>query len=164
MATETEPGLHTIEIARPEALRLFIIAALFGLAGVAGFTAVMALGEFAGTVGFMGVACLGLLFVGRAMFLTDASRVIFDGDCLRDDTGLEICRLEEIVKVERGFALFKPSSGFVLMLKAEKPRGWSPGLWWRYGRRIGVGGATPSRAGRAMADAITATIAMKNAA
>ena len=33
-----------------------------------------------------------------------------------------------------------------------------PGLWWRIGRRIGVGGVTPASQSKVMADLITARL------
>jgi hypothetical protein len=86
---------------------------------------------------------------------------MFDGERIYDDTGTELCRLDDIVEIERGLALFKPSGGFVLRVKTAGPRSWSPGLWWRAGRRVGVGGATSSRAGKHMADAITGALATR---
>ncbi|MEL6792102.1 MAG: hypothetical protein AAFP78_01515, partial [Pseudomonadota bacterium] len=96
-----------------------------------------------------------LLWFGYAMATAKATSVTFDGETLTDDAGVVICTLEDIHSVERGFALFKPSGGFALLLKAEKERAWSPGLWWRIGQRVGIGGATPGRSSRNMADAIT---------
>lgn len=85
--------------------------------------------------------------------------VRFDGARLIDDAGAVLCTLDQIESVDRGFALWKPSGGFVILLKTPQPRGWSPGLWWRIGRRVGVGGATPGKAGAPMADAIAGALA-----
>ena len=60
-----------------------------------------------------------------------------------------------IASVDRGAFAFKPSNGFTVRLKSPAPRAWLPGLWWRLGRRVGVGGATPGKAARDMADVIT---------
>lgn len=151
------------EIARPEALRWAVLVALVALAVMSAVIGFGAAAEAPGTAVFMAVLVVGLLAFARALFLTDAARLVFDGERLVDDTGAVICALEEIERVDRGFAFFKPSSGFVITLKAPGPRGWSPGLWWRLGRRVGVGGATPSRAGRHMADALNAALALRNA-
>jgi hypothetical protein len=108
-------------------------------------------------------AALALAWFGYAMATAKATSVTFDGETLTDDAGVVICALDEIHSVERGFALFKPSGGFALVLKAEKERAWSPGLWWRIGQRVGIGGATPGRSSRNMADAITIAMAMRDA-
>lgn len=155
---------YAAEIRRPAAMRWLVLIALISLAFICGVVAVVAIERSPVTMVLMGVGALGTLVVARALMANRATRVIFDGERLLDDTGVEICLLEDIAKVERGFALFKPSSGFVLALHAPRARGWAPGLWWRVGRRVGIGGATPSRAGRNMADAITAALAGKNAA
>jgi hypothetical protein len=65
-----------------------------------------------------------------------------------------IARWDEIKRVERGALAFKPSNGFLLTLEQPQPRAWVPGLWWRVGRRVGIGGITPAGEGRYMADQI----------
>ncbi|QIE57044.1 hypothetical protein G5B40_17320 [Pikeienuella piscinae] len=164
MANEQDINAATIEIARPEALRWMLFVALIVLAVACGAVGSASFSSSPLTAGFMALSTIGLLLLGRALFLTDAARLIFDGERLVDDSGAEICRLDEIERIERGFAFFKPSSGFVLKLTEPRPRGWSPGLWWRLGRRVGVGGATPSRAGRHMADALSGALAMRSGA
>lgn len=159
----TEPQAASSEIRRPEAMRWLVLAALVGVAVLCGVVAAASIERSPATMALTTVTALAVLLVARRLLLDKATRIIFDGARLADDTGAEICRLDEIEKVERGFALFKPSSGFVLVLKAPRGRGWAPGLWWRAGRRVGVGGATSSRAGRDMADAITAALAMRSA-
>lgn len=75
-------------------------------------------------------------------------------DGLFDGNGREICRMDQIAGVERGVFAFKPSNGFLVRLKEPGPRAWQPGLWWRLGRRVGVGGVTPAGQGKFMADMI----------
>ncbi|MBL4559156.1 MAG: hypothetical protein JKP98_25190 [Rhodobacteraceae bacterium] len=70
--------------------------------------------------------------------------------------------IAEIERVDRGALAFKPSGGFVLHLAAPGTAGWAPGLWWRVGRRLGVGGATNPMEGRAMADIIAVRIALRD--
>ena len=35
---------------------------------------------------------------------------------------------------------------------------WAPGMWWRVGRRVGVGGLTGGAESRAVADALAAML------
>lgn len=91
----------------------------------------------------------------RRLVLTEEALVEEAPDGTRER---ELCRLDEIVRVERGTFAFKPSNGFVIRLKAPATRVWAPGLWWRFGKRIGVGGVTPAGQGKAMADVIAARI------
>ena len=82
-----------------------------------------------------------------AIRLTDAGVV--------DSTGRVIAAFDNIARVDRSPFAFKPSNGFVLHLKTRADRVWMPGLYWRYGRRVGVGGTIPSAAARFMADQIS---------
>lgn len=107
-------------------------------------------------------AALGLGWFAWAMASAKASSLTFDGETLTDNAGVAVCHIDEVDRIERGFAMFKPSGGFAILLKAEKPRGWSPGLWWRWGKRIGVGGATYGRAARNMADSMSIALAMRD--
>lgn len=77
---------------------------------------------------------------------------------LRSTDGEVIAPLEQIESVDRGVFAFKPSNGFILRLKTAAPGRWRPGLWWRIGRRVGIGGVTPGAQGKAMADMLTALL------
>jgi hypothetical protein len=80
---------------------------------------------------------------------------------LREAGGRRLARLSEVRSVNRGTFAVKPSNGFLLVLERPAPAVWAPGLWWRIGRRVGVGGVTGRQAGRAMADAIAALLARR---
>lgn len=71
-----------------------------------------------------------------------------------DQSGEMIVNMDDIINVERGALAFKPSNGFMLKTRTPASRRWEPGLWWRFGRRIGVGGVTPASQGKVMADLI----------
>jgi hypothetical protein len=89
--------------------------------------------------------------------------LVLTGDRLADSTGRTVARLDEIEGVERGMLAFKPSNGFLLRLSRPGTRHWSPGLWWRLGRRVGVGGVTGAGETRAMADLIALALAERDA-
>lgn len=74
---------------------------------------------------------------------------------LRDSTGRTMARVKDIRTVERGAFAFKPSHGFVVMLETPAPRVVVPGVWWRFGRRIGVGGTAPPGQARFMAEVLS---------
>ena len=97
---------------------------------------------------------------GLALYLSDQVRrataltiELSDGRIF-DSAGRELCRLDEIESIERGAFAFKPSNGFLIHLKSRKSWVWAPGLWWRLGRRIGVGGVTPASQAKFMSDMI----------
>lgn len=90
----------------------------------------------------------------KKLFLTE--------DALQDSDGAILVRVDDIVGVDRGMLAIKPSNGFMLKLKKPAPRAWQPGLWWRAGRRLAVGGVTPGRQTRPMADIISIMIARRS--
>ena len=107
---------------------------------------------------------LGVLaLVGCVRMLNATSRgLILSETGLSDTEGRLVAPLADIEKVERGAFAFKPSNGFVLRLKSPMPRAWEPGLWWRFGRRVGVGGVISGAEGRQMADLIAARLASRD--
>ncbi len=107
---------------------------------------------FAGALGYMAAR---MHAAGRlGIVLTKAS--------LKDTSGRELCKVSQIKSVDRGFVMFKPSNGFVIRLTEPLSRVWVPGLWWRFGTRIGAGGITSGAAAKSMADLITALMAERD--
>ena len=104
---------------------------------------------------------------GVSLWVGDKMRRATDGWIeLRDDQlvtqdGEVIAALDDIEKVDRGMLAFKPSNGFMLKTKTPAARRWEPGLWWRIGRRIGVGGVTPASQSKVMADLISARLVIR---
>lgn len=92
-----------------------------------------------------------------AVRLWQATGVVLEltGVELREAGGRRLARIDEIEAVNRGVFALKPSNGFTLVLRAAPGAVWAPGLWWRLGRRVGVGGVTGRFEGRRMADALT---------
>lgn len=81
---------------------------------------------------------------------------------LRDTSGTVLAHTGDIVSVDRGMFAFKPSNGFLLKLSGPAARRWRPGMWWRLGARIGVGGMTPGHQTKFMAEIISAMIAQRD--
>ena len=81
---------------------------------------------------------------------------------LRDTSGVVIARVEDMVSLDRGAFAFKPSNGFLIRLTSGQGRTWRPGMWWRIGSRIGVGGMTPGPQTKFMAEMISAMIAQRD--
>ena len=94
------------------------------------------------------------LFLADKVRQATALSIEFSDDRLFDSSGRELCRLADIASVERGAFAFKPSNGFMIRLKSAKPRVWAPGLWWRMGRRVGIGGVTPAAQAKFMSELI----------
>lgn len=109
----------------------------------------------------LGLAALGMSEKTRRG--TEGS-VELTKDGLRDSNGEVIATLDQIVAVDRGMFAMKPSNGFLIRLKTAQPRRWLPGLWWRLGRRVGIGGVTPGPQTKAMAQMLEILIAERNQA
>lgn len=74
------------------------------------------------------------------------------GTLRESGSGRVLARFEDIRSVDRGPFAFKPTNGFVVLLNDPSSKAWAPGLWWRVGRRIGVGGVTHRHEARLMAE------------
>lgn len=108
------------------------------------------------TLGGFGVISLALSYLvwqstGGSVYLTETD--------VRDSDGRILAELADIEKVERGVFAIKPSNGFVLITKKPQGRMWAPGLYWRLGRRVGIGGVVPAGATKFMAEQIAFRIA-----
>ncbi|KUF12607.1 hypothetical protein [Pseudoponticoccus marisrubri] len=99
------------------------------------------------------------LWVSQLMWEVTGHALILTETDLRDSDGTVIARLDDIARVDRGAFAMKPSNGFLIVLKTSGPRAWRPGLWWRLGRRVAVGGVTAGSQTRPMADVIKVKIA-----
>ena len=121
---------------------------------------------FAQPPSFLGQVFL-LVIGGGSLWLADRMRratshsIELTQTELRDSSGIVIARLDDIVSIDRGVFAFKPSNGFLLRTKKPETRVWRPGLWWRIGRQIGVGGMTPGHQTKPMSQIISAIIAQR---
>lgn len=111
-------------------------------------------------VGAMGVAALA---VGWALFKATARCVELRESGLYDTDGTCLAAMEDIQRVDRGVFAFKPSNGFLMRTYSSQSLIWRPGLYWRLGRRLGVGGITRASEGKQMADIISILLADKEA-
>ncbi len=133
-----------------------------GLVAGAGGALMIAANDVAGGAGLV-LAVLGGVGVVMAAVLWRASagHVVLTEQGLFDHAGTCLAKLAEIDAVTAAPFAFKPSNGFTLMLNTPQTRLWVPGLYWRYGRRLGIGGVPAGQAARAMAERIAALIAQR---
>ncbi|MCA0919713.1 hypothetical protein [Pseudooceanicola nanhaiensis] len=145
--------------------RLFGMAVLLGLGALLLY---LALGTpVQGMVLKLGLIALalGALWVASALYTATRHELQLTDAGLRDSTGVVIAPMAQIVRVDRGTFAFKPSNGFLLRL--EKGAGgalWRPGLYWRFGGRVGVGGVAKAAETKQMADIIAVKLADRAAA
>ena len=91
----------------------------------------------------------------RALVLTEQALI--------DTRDGEICRIDDIAQVNRGVFAVKPARGFALSLAQGGKRVWVPGMWWRIGRSVGVGGMTGAAETKLLAEMIEAMVAVRKA-
>ena len=116
------------------------------------------------TSGAVVVVALGAGGLVVAEILRRSSRVWISltEEGLFDSRGVKIATWDEIAGIERGSFALKPSNGFGLRLRERAPRAWVPGIWWRIGRRVGVGGVLPPRPTRFMAEDMALRLAERD--
>ena len=88
---------------------------------------------------------------------------LLDETGLRQEDGTPIAPLDDIASIDRALFSFKPSNGFLIRLRAPLGRAWVPGMWWRIGRRVGIGGVTGGAETKMMADALSMMVAERDA-
>ena len=129
------------------------------LVALGGFLVAIALARPPEALGwrlFLLVAGGGALWLGWRMWAASARGLVLTEEGLREagEGGRWVAPVEAVAGVERGAFAFKPSNGFSLRMRAPGPRAWVPGVWWRVGRRVGVGGVLRAGEARAAADMI----------
>ncbi|WP_169052594.1 hypothetical protein [Pseudooceanicola onchidii] len=141
---------------------------IFGVAVLAGLSVLLLRMALAGAGGSWldaMVLLMGLVAALGAWVMYRATRrsVILTREGVFDSTGTCLTTLDDIVTVDRGTFAFKPSNGFLLRTRTKATRLWQPGLYWRFGRRIGVGGITRAAEAKQMADVLAVTLAERAA-
>ncbi|WP_415401867.1 hypothetical protein [Tateyamaria sp. SN3-11] len=104
----------------------------------------------------------GAIWIAEQMRRATALTLELTMQELRDSAGNVLTTTDNIISIDRGMFAFKPSNGFLLRIADTGPRTWRPGIWWRMGGRIGVGGMTPGHQAKFMAEMISAMIAERS--
>ena len=108
---------------------------------------------------FLIVLGAGALWLAQHMWQVTGRHLELTATELRDSDGTVLARVEDIASVDRSAFAMKPSNGFSIKTHRPQARCWRPGMWWRIGRRVAVGGVTPGSQTRPMADIISMLIA-----
>lgn len=137
--------------------RCFGVGALLTLGAVLTYVAVTA-SESAAAGASLAVAAALSFFVAHRMRGATLSGLELTREGLYTTDGTLVAALSNVKRIERGVFAFKPSNGFVIQLERPMPGSWNPGLWWRFGRRVGIGGVTPRAEGKILAEAMAQLI------
>jgi len=155
----SEP-LATLRASAPR--RMMGVGTLVALGGLLFYLVLTETPQEFAYIAFMLVIGGAALWYAYRMWHATEAELYLTEEALIDSNGTIICRMEDVQSIDRGMFAFKPSTGFLIRLKLKYPRGTQPGIWWRVGTRIGVGGVTSPAAGKLMADVMSAMVANRD--
>ncbi len=100
-----------------------------------------------------------VLWMAELMRRATLHGVVLTRDELRTTDGRVLARVEDMTGVVRGSFSLKPSNGFSVLTKTSQDKAWAPGIWWRFGKRVGVGGVTAASQAKFMSEILAAMLA-----
>lgn len=103
------------------------------------------------------------IWLAWRMWEASAQGLVLTREELRDTNGRRLVMLSDIRSIDRGVFELKPAGGFTIVTETTGARAWEPGLWWRLGRRVGIGGVTHRHEGRYMAEVLSEIVASRSA-
>lgn len=106
---------------------------------------------------------IGAMLLGEKLRRATLTKIIMTEDAIISSDGTVLAQMDQIISVDRGAFAFKPSNGFTLKLETKQPRSWAPGLWWRIGRYVGVGGVVSAGQSKFMAEQIALRVVARRA-
>ncbi len=111
---------------------------------------------------FLLVFGAGMIWVLVRLHQATSQTLLLTSTEIRDNDGVTLAQIKDIRSLDRSMFAFKPSNGFLITLKTPGSRIWRPGMWWRFGRRVGVGGMTPGSQTKFMAEMVSAMLAERD--
>lgn len=161
--SDTDPDSEVVAVLTPSASRrMFGTVVLYALGALLVYLVVTQPPEGLHLVFLLVLIAIASIYGGYRMWDVTGHEMELTMTELRQSDGRVICQIEDVEKVDRSFFAFKPSNGFLVTLKTPYPRAWAPGLWWRVGKRIGVGGLVSGAEGKVMADTLVAVVAARD--
>lgn len=154
-----DPDRVILRLAAQPARRLVGAAMIAGLGAILLWIAAVHPPASSGWRLFLVAAGAVVLWLAVRLWQATAPALELTGRELREAGGRRLALVADIRGVSRGAFALKPSNGFTLVLAEPGPAVWAPGLWWRIGRRVGVGGVTGRHESRLMAEAISLAVA-----
>ncbi|MEY8098245.1 hypothetical protein AB9F29_12585 [Falsihalocynthiibacter sp. S25ZX9] len=93
-----------------------------------------------------------IMYLGERMRKATLQSIFLTAEGLVTSDGIKIVDVDNVKSIDRGVFAFKPSNGFTVLMHKKQARAWSPGIWWRLGRRVGVGGVIQASQTKSMAE------------
>lgn len=148
--------------AKPSAMRRLIgLAVIYSLAGLLLYISfVKPPEEFQWQV-FLILFGLLIMYLGERMRKATLETILLTSEGLVTSNGVEIVHIDNVKSIDRGVFAFKPSNGFSILMHRKQSRAWAPGLWWRFGRRVGVGGVIQAGQTKSMAEILAMMVAQR---
>lgn len=148
-----DPDEHLASIVPRPVRRIVAVGFVVTLALLVWTIAAMRPPEHFGYMLFLVFFGAGCLWLGYGMWHASAREIELTRSELREVGGRVLCSIDNVARVDRGAFAFKPAGGFLIRLKEpEGPRTYAPGVWWRMGRTLAVGGVTARQDGKNVAD------------
>jgi len=92
----------------------------------------------------------------------DKSGFIIQDDCIFLLNGRLVCEISAIEAVDTSPYSFKSTNGFIIRLKQNGSIDWSPGLFWKFKRRISVGGLISKNESKLLSASIITIVSQQN--
>ncbi|WP_166416141.1 hypothetical protein [Cochlodiniinecator piscidefendens] len=130
-----------------------------------GLVVYLALAQPPATIGwqiFMIAFGLSVLWIAARLHYATGLVLSLTPTSLTTSDGRVVFNVADVESVARGFLAFKPSHGFAIKMKTRQPMGWAPGMWWSFGRSVGIGGVTAAGQGKSMAEILTLLVAQRD--
>ena len=132
--------------------RLFGLAVLYTLGGLTLYIALTTPATDLLWQAFLIIFGLTVLYLGERMRRATLSSVVLTAEGLFSSDGSILVAIDNVKSIDRGVFAFKQSNGFSVVMHKKQPRAWAPGLWWRLGRRVGIGGVVQASQTKSMAE------------
>jgi hypothetical protein len=152
------PGAVLIEVQIAPARRVIGVAAT-GLLGALLAWLGLVSGETLVLRAVLLVSGVVILWLSARLWEASGRSLILTSERLSDSAGRVLAEVAGIESVQRGAFAVKPSNGFLVGTHQKQSTVWVPGVWWRVGRWIGVGGLTNVGQAKAMAEILQALTA-----
>ena len=132
--------------------RAFALFALGSLGAVFVYLAIALQTGLAYRLALIAIAVPAFIAFDRMRQASRGTFTVTDDGLWFNDTLL--APMAGIERVEVGMFALKPTNGFAVIMQGKAANTIAPGMYWQFGRRIGVGGVTEPGAAKFMADTL----------